>query len=180
MAPCMHAFPRIICSAYRLACLTTAACVSSQVLPAAALSTSAQASESSGAFNPRTAAAAFAGAAAAIAGCSLVASADEAEHGLHPAQMPWSHAGWFDSYDHSAIRRGHQVYQQVCAACHSVEYIHWRDLVSNGGGMAPLLWPSGDGSTACSLLGASGSSKALEEHCCIGMQLLCRSLGGRP
>lgn len=35
----------------------------------------------------------------------------------------------FDSYDHGSIRRGFQVYQQVCAACHSLQYIHYRDLV---------------------------------------------------
>ncbi|MCE0481187.1 hypothetical protein HAX54_038686 [Datura stramonium] len=27
------------------------------------------------------------------------------------------------------IRRGHQVYQQVCASCHSVSLISYRDLV---------------------------------------------------
>jgi len=59
---------------------------------------------------------------------SLV-SADEAEHGLHSAQYPWPHNGIFSSYDHASIRRGHQVYQQVCAACHSVALLHYRDLV---------------------------------------------------
>ena len=43
-----------------------------------------------------------------------VAVADEAEHGLHSAQYPWPHNGIFSSYDHASIRRGHQVYQQVC------------------------------------------------------------------
>merc|ERR1711959_384137 len=59
---------------------------------------------------------------------SLV-SADEAEHGLHSVQYPWPHNGIFSSYDHASIRRGHQVYQQVCAACHSVSLLHYRDLV---------------------------------------------------
>ncbi|KAK9808701.1 hypothetical protein WJX72_002209 [[Myrmecia] bisecta] len=45
------------------------------------------------------------------------------------AEYPWSHDGWFSAYDHAAIRRGHQVYTQVCAACHSVNQIHFRDLV---------------------------------------------------
>jgi ubiquinol-cytochrome c reductase cytochrome c1 subunit len=58
-----------------------------------------------------------------------VASADEAEHGLNSPPYPWSHNGHLDSYDHTSIRRGHQVYQQVCAACHSLQYIHYRDLV---------------------------------------------------
>lgn len=29
----------------------------------------------------------------------------------------------------SSIRRGHQVYQQVCATCHSMSLISYRDLV---------------------------------------------------
>ena len=49
--------------------------------------------------------------------------------GLHAPQYPWDHAGLFSAYDHAAIRRGHQVYSQVCAACHSVNQLHYRDLV---------------------------------------------------
>jgi ubiquinol-cytochrome c reductase cytochrome c1 subunit len=66
---------------------------------------------------------------AALGGAALWASADEAEHGLEAPQYPWSHEGFFESFDHTAIRRGHQVYQQVCSACHSLQYIHYRDLV---------------------------------------------------
>jgi len=36
---------------------------------------------------------------------------------LHPAHYDWSHHGHFSSFDHKAIRRGFQVYQQVCSAC---------------------------------------------------------------
>jgi len=57
------------------------------------------------------------------------AESDEAEHGLASAQYPWPHNGVFSSYDHASIRRGHMVYQQVCAACHSVSLLHYRDLV---------------------------------------------------
>lgn len=62
-------------------------------------------------------------------GLAGVAYADEAEHGLHSAQYPWPHEGMFDSYDHQSIRRGHQVYQQVCAACHSLNLVAYRNLV---------------------------------------------------
>ena len=55
--------------------------------------------------------------------------ADEAEHGLHAPQYPWPHNGVFSSYDAASIRRGHQVYTQVCAACHSVEQLAFRNLV---------------------------------------------------
>jgi hypothetical protein len=47
-------------------------------------------------------------------GCSWVAAADhEGEHGLASVSWPWSHEGMTESYDHAAIRRGFQVYQQV-------------------------------------------------------------------
>ncbi|QRW17058.1 ubiquinol-cytochrome C reductase cytochrome C1 subunit [Rhizoctonia solani] len=52
-----------------------------------------------------------------------------AENGLHPASYPWSHKGWLDSFDHASIRRGYQVYREVCAACHSLDRIAWRNLV---------------------------------------------------
>ena len=60
---------------------------------------------------------------------SSIALSDEAEHGLHAPQFPWPHDGFFSSYDHRSIRRGFQVYQQVCATCHSLNQIHFRDLV---------------------------------------------------
>jgi ubiquinol-cytochrome c reductase cytochrome c1 subunit len=48
---------------------------------------------------------------------------------LHPPKNPWSHNGWFSSLDHAGIRRGYEVYKQVCAACHSMSFIAYRNLV---------------------------------------------------
>ncbi|XP_057772930.1 cytochrome c1-2, heme protein, mitochondrial-like isoform X2 [Salvia miltiorrhiza] len=56
-------------------------------------------------------------------------ASDEAEHGLESPSYPWPHKGILSSYDHASIRRGHQVYQQVCASCHSMSLISYRDLV---------------------------------------------------
>ncbi|KAH7295469.1 hypothetical protein KP509_27G049600 [Ceratopteris richardii] len=55
--------------------------------------------------------------------------ADEAEHGLAAPHYPWPHGGFLSSYDHASIRRGHQVYQEVCAACHSMSLVAYRDLI---------------------------------------------------
>lgn len=52
-----------------------------------------------------------------------------AEEGLHAPAYPWSHNGWFETFDHASIRRGFQVYREVCSACHSLERIAWRNLV---------------------------------------------------
>ncbi|KAK7915666.1 hypothetical protein WMY93_011427 [Mugilogobius chulae] len=48
---------------------------------------------------------------------------------LHPPQYPWSHAGPLSALDHASVRRGYQVYKQVCSACHSIEYLAFRNLV---------------------------------------------------
>jgi ubiquinol-cytochrome c reductase cytochrome c1 subunit len=45
-----------------------------------------------------------------------------------PAPHPWRHLGFTASYDHGALRRGFQVYRQVCATCHSIDKLHWRDF----------------------------------------------------
>ncbi|KAG7085260.1 hypothetical protein E1B28_013864, partial [Marasmius oreades] len=51
------------------------------------------------------------------------------DEGLHPTHYPWPHDGFFDTFDHASIRRGYQVYREVCAACHSLDRIAWRNLV---------------------------------------------------
>jgi len=48
---------------------------------------------------------------------------------IHAPSLPWSHSGPFDSLDHASIRRGYQVYKQVCAACHSMRFLAFRNLV---------------------------------------------------
>lgn len=48
---------------------------------------------------------------------------------VHPTKMPWSHDGMLSSFDHSSLRRGYEVYKTVCAACHSMQYIAYRNLV---------------------------------------------------
>jgi len=49
---------------------------------------------------------------------------------LHPAHFDWPHnKSWIASYDHTAIRRGYEVFKQVCAACHSLNFIAYRNLV---------------------------------------------------
>ncbi|XP_069740669.1 cytochrome c1, heme protein, mitochondrial isoform X2 [Narcine bancroftii] len=52
-----------------------------------------------------------------------------AELELHPPSYPWSHGGFLSSLDHASVRRGYQVYKEVCAACHSMEYLAFRNLV---------------------------------------------------
>ncbi|KAF2255356.1 cytochrome c1, mitochondrial precursor [Trematosphaeria pertusa] len=52
-----------------------------------------------------------------------------AEEGLHPTQYPWEHAKWYKTFDHQSLRRGFQVYREVCASCHSLARVPYRTLV---------------------------------------------------
>merc|ERR1712228_494490 len=52
-----------------------------------------------------------------------------ASDSVHPPTLTWPHSGLFNAYDHHSIRRGYQVYKQVCAACHSMKYLAYRNLV---------------------------------------------------
>jgi len=50
----------------------------------------------------------------------------------HPEDNEWAHHGFFGQYDVNAARRGLQVYREVCAACHSLQYVAFRDLAGLG------------------------------------------------
>ena len=45
----------------------------------------------------------------------------------------WSFKGLFGKFDRSALQRGYQVYTEVCASCHSMKYVSYRNLAEKGG-----------------------------------------------
>ena len=45
----------------------------------------------------------------------------------------WTFKGLFGKYDRSSLQRGYQVYTEVCAACHSMQYLSYRNLAEPGG-----------------------------------------------
>jgi ubiquinol-cytochrome c reductase cytochrome c1 subunit len=69
-----------------------------------------------------------AAAAVAAASTAMVTFLDE-EDVVHAPHYPFRHVGYFSSFDHGALRRGFQVYREVCASCHSLQYIRFRELV---------------------------------------------------
>jgi len=86
------------------------------------------------AFNKYNKGVALAAASATTAAFSLLNSQSSSsakcdDEILHSASYPWDHMGLLSSYDCAALRRGFQVYRQVCATCHSIERIHYRELV---------------------------------------------------
>ena len=45
----------------------------------------------------------------------------------------WSFDGVFGTFDRASLQRGFQVYQEVCAGCHSVQHLSYRNLYEEGG-----------------------------------------------
>ena len=45
----------------------------------------------------------------------------------------WSFAGPFGKYDRGELQRGLKVYKEVCAACHGLSYVAFRNLAEPGG-----------------------------------------------
>ena len=45
----------------------------------------------------------------------------------------WTFKGLFGKFDRASLQRGYQVYTEVCAACHSMKYLSYRNLMEEGG-----------------------------------------------
>jgi cytochrome c1 len=63
---------------------------------------------------------------------SPVMAADE-HSGTQPPRLKWSFAGPFGKYDTAQLQRGFKVYKEVCAACHSLSMLSFRNLAEEGG-----------------------------------------------
>lgn len=66
---------------------------------------------------------------------AVAAPASAAEHGPTPPAVKWSFSGPFGKYDTQQLQRGFKVYREVCAACHSLKFISFRNLAESGGPM---------------------------------------------
>lgn len=71
----------------------------------------------------------FAAAVAVVAGFSGAAQAAE---GIEIPTQEWSFQGPFGTFDRAALQRGFQVYREVCAACHSMDLLAYRNLEEIG------------------------------------------------
>lgn len=52
--------------------------------------------------------------------------------GKTPPDLKWSFEGIFGKFDAAARKRGYQVYNSVCAACHSLRLLSYRNLLEIG------------------------------------------------
>ena len=75
------------------------------------------------------------GAVAMVAGLALAApaQASDAAHGPKIEQQSWTFAGPFGRFDKAQLQRGYQVYKEVCATCHSMKLLSFRNLADEGG-----------------------------------------------
>ena len=51
---------------------------------------------------------------------------------LYPKETDFSFKGPFGRWDVAQLQRGYKVYKEVCAACHSMNYVAFRDLAQLG------------------------------------------------
>ncbi|MBF0095169.1 MAG: cytochrome c1 [Alphaproteobacteria bacterium] len=73
-------------------------------------------------------------AAAFAVSVSALPPAASASEGAHLEKQKWSWSGLFGSYDQAALKRGFQVYNEVCANCHSLKLVAYRNLAEIGFG----------------------------------------------
>ena len=70
----------------------------------------------------------------ALASSSSVFAASE---GIKIERNEWSFGGLFGQFDDAQLRRGFQVYKEVCASCHGMKRVYFRNLVQAGGPQFP-------------------------------------------
>ncbi len=56
----------------------------------------------------------------------------QTEEATEPPKQEWSFDGVFGTYDRAAAQRGFQVYNEVCANCHAMKLLAYRDLSALG------------------------------------------------
>lgn len=59
-----------------------------------------------------------------------VTKAADSSHNVE--SQDWSFNGPFGTFDRGALQRGFQVYSQVCAACHAMKHVSYRNLTALG------------------------------------------------
>jgi ubiquinol-cytochrome c reductase cytochrome b/c1 subunit len=69
----------------------------------------------------------------AVLALSAPAFAADDHGGQQPPRLKWSFSGPFGKYDQAQLQRGFKVYKEVCAGCHSLSLLSFRNLAEAGG-----------------------------------------------
>lgn len=118
--------------------------------------------------------------ASAIAAIGLAAAAvapAAAEGGGHELKTPaggWSHEGFFGTYDQNQLQRGYKVYREVCASCHGMKLMSFRNLGENGGPFADPRYPNPNDNPYVRTLAAEILLPAIDQETGDEIQLAAR------
>ncbi len=68
----------------------------------------------------------------AIASALLMGGSALASEGVELPERDWSFSGIFGNFDRGQLKRGFQVYREVCASCHALSLVAYRNLTDIG------------------------------------------------
>jgi cytochrome c1 len=75
--------------------------------------------------------------AALLAAALGIGAAWAAGEAVHVDRQKWTFGGLFGHFDDAQLQRGFRVYTEVCARCHGVRRLHFRNLAEPGGPAFP-------------------------------------------
>ena len=64
---------------------------------------------------------------------TLILKVNAAGEQTEPLKVDWSFKSFFGKFDRASLQRGYQVYTEVCASCHSLKHLSYRNLAEKGG-----------------------------------------------
>jgi ubiquinol-cytochrome c reductase cytochrome c1 subunit len=71
-----------------------------------------------------------------VAAAALVAVLSQSAWAAEEYQIPrqkWTFSGMLGQFDQAQLQRGYQVYTEVCANCHELKRLYFRNLIQKGG-----------------------------------------------
>jgi ubiquinol-cytochrome c reductase cytochrome c1 subunit len=81
----------------------------------------------------------------ALAALGLACIGGQAAAATHPKDPPsigWSFEGPFGRFDKAQLQRGYKVYREVCASCHGMSLMYFRNLGQPGGPFHDEKYPN--------------------------------------
>ncbi|MGE3302737.1 MAG: cytochrome c1 [Hyphomonadaceae bacterium] len=98
-----------------------------------------------------------------IVALAAAALAPTAALAAHPAKEPphveWSFEKPLGTFDRGALQRGYQVYREVCASCHAMKQLHFRNLGEQGGPFEAVTARNHETGASEIVLGAAGEGR---------------------
>jgi ubiquinol-cytochrome c reductase cytochrome c1 subunit len=79
---------------------------------------------------------------AALGLAFLAGPALSATHPVPPKHVEFSFEGPFGKFDKAELQRGYKVYREVCASCHAMNLMYFRNLGQKGGPFYDAKYPN--------------------------------------